>query len=94
LVVSSDHEPPSEETVVDASSIHFVRVRTDDRTQQLWAAAGVRNEAVGRVLDAIPEGWTARLLEEQLKPQPDAVSNMVAGEVRKLCETKDWFDLN
>jgi hypothetical protein len=80
--------------MVDASSIHFVRVRTDDRTQQLWAAAGARNEAVGRVLDAIPEGWTARLLNEQLKPQPDAVSNMMPGEVRKLCETKNWSDLN
>ena len=80
--------------MVDASSIHFVRVRTDDRTQQLWAVAAARNEAVDRVLDAIPEGWTARLLEEQLKPQPNAVSNMVPNEVRKLCETKDWSDLN
>jgi hypothetical protein len=88
------HEPPSE-TVVDASRIHFVRVRTDDRTQQLWAAAAARNEAVDRVLDAIPEGWTARLLlDEQLEPPPDAVSNMVPGEVRKLCDTKDWSDLN
>jgi hypothetical protein len=54
LVVSSDYEPPSEEIMVDASSIHFVRVRTDDRTQQLWAAAAARNEAVDRVLDAAP----------------------------------------
>ena len=53
-----------------------------------------RNEAVDRVLDAIPEGWTARLLEEQLKPPPAAISNMVPGEVRKLGETKDWSDLN
>ena len=81
--------------MVDASRIHFVRVRTDDRTQQLWAAAVARDEAVNRVLDAIPEDWTARLLfHEQLEPQPDAVSNMVPGEVRKLCETKDWADLN
>ena len=80
--------------MVDASRIHFVRVRTDDRTQQLWAAAAARNQAVDRVLDAIPEGWTARLLDEQLKPPPDAISNMVPGEVRKLCETKDWSDLN
>jgi hypothetical protein len=40
--------------VVDASRIHFVRVRTDDRTQQLWAAAAARNEAVDRVFDAAP----------------------------------------
>lgn len=66
----------------------------DDRTQQLWAAAAPSNEAVDRVLDAISEGWTARLLEEQLKPPPDAISNMVPGEVRKLGETKDWSDLN
>jgi hypothetical protein len=69
-------------------------VRTDDRTQQFWAAAAARNEAVDRVLDAIPEGWTARLSDVQLKPPPDALSNMVPGEVRKLCETKDWSDLN
>lgn len=79
---------------MDASRLHFVRVRTDDRTQQLCAVAAPRNEAVDRVLDAIPEGWTARLLEEQLKPPPAAISNMVPGEVRKLGETKDWSDLN
>jgi hypothetical protein len=79
---------------MDASRIHFVRVTTDDRTQQVWAVAMARNEAVGRFLDVIPEGWTARLLDEHLKPQPDAVSDMVPGEVRKLRETKDWSELN
>lgn len=79
---------------MDASSIHFVRVTTDDRTRQVWAVAMARNEAVCRVLDAIPEGWTARLLDDQLKPRPDALSDMVPGEVRKLCETRDWSELN
>jgi hypothetical protein len=79
---------------MDASSIHFVRVTTDDRTREVWAVAMGRNEAVGRVLDVIPEGWTARLLDEQLKLQPDALFDMVPGEVRKLCETKDWPELN
>jgi hypothetical protein len=66
--------------VVDASRIHFVRVRTDDRTQQLWAVAAARNEAVDRVLDAIPEGWTARLLlDEQLKPQYESYATRRIG---------------
>jgi hypothetical protein len=60
---------------MDASSIHFVRVTTDARTRQLWAAATARDEAVDRVLDVIPEGWTARLSDEPLNPQPGAVSD-------------------
>lgn len=42
---------------LDAGRFHLVRVTTDDRTHQLWAAATSREEAVDRVLDAIPEGW-------------------------------------
>jgi hypothetical protein len=70
---------------MNAHSIHLVRVTTDDREHRLWAAATSRGEAVDRVLDSIPEGWTARLLDEQLKPRASAVVDMVSGEVRELC---------
>lgn len=71
---------------MNAHSIHLVRVTTDDRRQQLWAAATAREDAVDRVLDAIPEGWAARLLDDSLRPCESAVRDMTAGEVRELCE--------
>jgi hypothetical protein len=74
---------------MNAQSIHLVRVTTDDRKHQLWAAATSREQAVDRVLDAIPEGWAVRLLDDALKPREDAVRGMIAGEVRELCETSD-----
>jgi hypothetical protein len=77
-----------------ARSLHCVRVMTDDRTQQLWVAATARDEAVDCVLDVIPEGWTARLLDEQFEPQADVASDMAPGEVRELCETKRWPEMH
>jgi hypothetical protein len=60
-------------------------VTTDDRTHQVWAAATSREEAVDRVLDAIPEGWTARLLGESLKVREGGLSDaLFPGEVREL----------
>ena len=65
--------------------VHLVRVTTDDRTHQVWAAATSREEAVERVLDAIPEGWTARLLGESSKMPKDGLSDgLFPGEVREL----------
>jgi len=69
---------------VDPNGVHLVRVTTDDRRHRLWAAATSRDEAVTRVLNVIPEGWSARLLDDCLKPRRDAVSTMIAGEVREL----------
>lgn len=74
--------------------LHCVRVLTDDRTQQLWVAATARDEAVNCILDVIPEGWTARLLEQPFEPQADGASDMAPGEVRELCETKCWSEMN
>ena len=48
---------------VDLNSVHLVRVTTRDNEQRLWAAATSREEAVDRVLGAVPEGWNARLLD-------------------------------
>ena len=74
---------------MDMSAIHFVRVTTDDRSHQLWAAATAREDAVNRVLDGIPEGWSATLLdvimpEMDLPHVHDALSNMTRGDVREL----------
>ena len=57
---------------------------THDRKHRLWAAATSREEAVDRVLAAIPDGWSARLLDGCLKPRQDAVLTMIPGEVREL----------
>jgi len=46
-----------------ASTVHLVRVTRDDREQEIWAAATSREDAVDRVLDAVPEGWSAVLLD-------------------------------
>jgi hypothetical protein len=39
--------------------VHLVRVITDDLEYQIWVAATSRDDAVSRVLDCVPEGWTA-----------------------------------
>jgi hypothetical protein len=64
--------------------IHLVRVTADDRTIQLWAAATSRDEAIQRVLDAIPEGWAARLLDEAFTANQRLVEGMKPGDVRAL----------
>lgn len=69
--------------------IHLVRVTTDDREHQLWAAATARDQAVDRVLDAIPEGWTACLLEEPMRSSAEAGVNMTLGQVRRLLGVPD-----
>jgi hypothetical protein len=70
--------------IVDAHPVHLVRVTTDDLEQRLWAAATSRDDAVDCVLNAVPEGWTARLMDETLAPRAAAVQGMIAGEVREL----------
>jgi hypothetical protein len=70
--------------MANATSLHLVRVTTDDREHQLWVAATPREEAVTQVLHAIPEGWTAALLSNRLKPAEVEALNMKAGEVREL----------
>ena len=69
---------------MNAHPVHLVRVTTDDREQRLWAAATSRDDAVDRVLNAIPEGWTARLLDEITGSRVDGRQGMMLGEVREL----------
>ena len=61
--------------------VHLVRVTTDEREYQLWAAATPREQAVRLVLNAIPEG---RILATRLTPDEVAFLNMAPGEVREL----------
>ena len=61
-------------------SVHLVRVTTDDREHQLWAVASSRAQAVTLVLNAVPEGWTAALLSNRLKPEELEILNL--GRVR------------
>jgi hypothetical protein len=68
----------------NAEGIHLVRVITDDRKHQLWAAACRREDAVDQVLNAVPEGWAATLLSNRLKPLEEECLNLKPGEVIEL----------
>ena len=69
---------------MNIDGIHLVLVTTDDREHQLWAAATSRDEAVNRVLDAVPEGWAAKLLDAPMKALERASVNISPGEVCDL----------
>ena len=51
--------------------VHLVRVTTDERENQLWAAATPREQAVRLVLNAIPEGRTIAAAQKQRLPYRD-----------------------
>lgn len=63
--------------------IHLVQVTTDNGEGQIWLAATGRDEAVDRVLDKIPTGWTARLLNRELGADEAVALDMQPGEVRQ-----------
>ena len=64
--------------------VHLVRVITDDLEYQIWVAATSREDAVSRVLDCVPEGWSASLLDQQINPSEAAALKLQLGDVRKL----------
>jgi hypothetical protein len=64
---------------------YLVRVTTDDRAHQLWVvAASSDDEALTLVLNAVPEGWTAALLPNRLKPMEIDALALKGGEVREI----------
>jgi hypothetical protein len=72
-----------------AGSIQLVDVTTDIfvngvAKKQLWAAAIARELAVGLVLGAVPEGWTAILATARLTPGETEKLKMKAGDVREM----------
>ncbi|MCP1731084.1 hypothetical protein ABIF38_006608 [Bradyrhizobium japonicum] len=66
-----------------ATEVHLVRVTTDEGEVQVWLAATSREEAVDRVLDEIPEGWAASIVQRQLPAEHVLTLNMRLGEVRR-----------
>ncbi len=64
---------------------HIVRVLTDDRDQHLWLAAASPDEAINKVLDAVPEGWTAALLPNHILSRSDvAALHIGPGDIRNI----------
>lgn len=71
------------------TDVHLIRVTTDNRDHQLWAAAAPRREkALELVLSAVPEGWTAAL-ESSRRGKELEVLNLKPGEVREIGCTTD-----
>jgi hypothetical protein len=67
--------------------VFLLRVTTDGRDHQLWAAATPGGEeAVQAVLDTIPEGWAVSLLAPA-KPNEIEALALKPGEVRELPNT-------
>ena len=64
------------------TQVNFVQVTPDDRRRRVWMVAGPREEAVSRVLNAIPDGWAASLLP--LRSVAASRLNMQAGDLREL----------
>jgi len=72
-----------------AGSIQLVDVTTDIFSdgvakKQLWAAAIARDLAVGMVLGAVPEGWTAILATTRLTADEIDKLKMSPGDVREM----------
>jgi hypothetical protein len=65
-------------------SAHLVRVLTDDLEYEIWVTATSRDDAVSRVLECVPEGWSASLLAEGLSSDEIAVLKLQPGDARKL----------
>jgi hypothetical protein len=75
-------------------SIQLVDVTTDIFSngvarKQLWAAAISRELAVGLVLGAVPEGWTAILATTRLTPDEIDKLKMSPGDVREMRGTSE-----
>lgn len=68
------------------TSAHLVKVLTDDLEYEIWVTATSRDEAVSRVLECVPEGWSASLLEQGLSREEVAILKLETGDVRKLRE--------
>ena len=75
---------PQRSVMANHGGVHLVRVITDDREHQFWMAATPRHEAVSRVLECVPEGWAASLLDQSLEPDEVAVLKLQPGHVREL----------
>jgi hypothetical protein len=65
--------------------VQLFRVTTDNRGYEVWAATTSSEEAFRRILNAVPEGWSAALVETGLATSRERDDlKLQAGEVRKL----------
>jgi hypothetical protein len=75
---------PASALMNETDLIQLVLVTPDDRDHEVWAAATSSEEAISRVLDTVPTGWSASLLDINVTPQERQALKLQAGEVRKL----------
>jgi hypothetical protein len=65
--------------------VQLFRVATGNRGYEVWAATTSNEEAFSRILDAVPEGRSAALLDTGLTTSRERDDlKLQAGEVRKL----------
>jgi hypothetical protein len=74
--------------MAEAGEVHLVRVLTDDGEPRLWAAAASHDEAVNQVLNAIPEGWVAKIYDGGKSGERVLEGlNLQRGEVREITQS-------
>ena len=66
---------------------HLVRVRTDDNCFRIWVAFTSPEEALSKVLDSIPEGWSVVLTGARLNAREIEMLAIKPGEVRELYDS-------
>ncbi|MCP3395406.1 hypothetical protein NLM27_42570 [Bradyrhizobium sp. CCGB12] len=67
-----------------------VQVTADDTTTQIWIALAKPSQAITLVLAAVPEGWTAEMLNVVLTPQQQRMFEelkLKPGDVHRLDKT-------
>ena len=74
----------SDRSQANANEVCLVRVLTDERMHQVWMVAAAEDRAVSLVLDAVPEGWSASLIDEKLTPQEIGCLRLRPVEIRRL----------
>jgi hypothetical protein len=67
----------------------LVEVTTDDLgrglpKKQLWIAEAPPEQAVALVLAAVPEGWSAVLVEGRLRQDDIALLDLMPGDIHEL----------
>lgn len=72
------------------SSFTVVQVTADDNKTEIWIALAKPSQAITLVLAAVPEGWTAEVLNVALTAAQQRMFeelNLEPGDVRRLDKT-------
>jgi hypothetical protein len=73
------------------SSFSVVEVTADDSKTQLWIAVAKPSQALTLVLAAVPEGWTAEVLDVALTAKQQQMFeelNLAPGDVCRVDKAK------